>query len=435
MRYAWFGVLLLLLGRAGFLQADTLRVEDLRCEYLANPLGVYTTEPRLGWIVESSQRGQRQTAYQVLVAATPDALEGDRGDLWDSGKVASDETAHVVYAGKPLASRQACYWKVRAWDRDGQPTAWSKPARWEMGLLKADDWTAQWITENLKSDCGAAPVPILRKTVDLSQKPVAAARLFVTALGLYEMHINGQRVGDHILAPEWTDYSKRLRYQVYDVTGLLKPGQNALAALLANGWYSGHIGNGAFEKFGYVPALFAQLEVTYADGTVQRIITDPTWKVHESPILASDFMLGESYDARREVRGWDEPGLADGPWPPAVVRLEAARPLDGQVMQPVRKTGELPARSLSEPKPGCWTFDFGQNMVGVVRIKVAAPAGTKLTLRHAEMLNPDGTIYTTNLRGAPSIAGPPRRGSPPSPSTASATWSSPGGRPSRRPTR
>ena len=420
MRLCWAWAIFLVLGACGSVWSDTLRVEQLRCEYLKDPLGIDAAQPRLSWIVDSDQRGQCQTAYQVLVATSPERLQQNEGDLWDSGKMASDETAQIAYAGKPLGSRQACFWRVRAWDRDGKPTPWSKPARWEMGLLKAGDWNAQWIEAKLKAataaagspagagvsvTVGPAPqnVPILRKAFTLAGKSVASARLYATALGLYEIRINGRRVGDHLLAPEWTDYRKRVRYQVYDVTSMLNRSDNAMAALLGNGWYCGHIGNGGFHAYGTAPALLAQLEVTYSDGSVARISSDATWKVHASPILSSDFMLGESYDTRQEVPGWDHLGLDDAAWAPATVRKEAARPLEGQVTQPVRQTGELRPKSLAEPKPGRWTFDLGQNMVGVVRLKVSAPAGTKLTLRHAEMLNPDGTIYTTNLRGAASV--------------------------------
>jgi alpha-L-rhamnosidase len=242
----------------------------------------------------------------------------------------------------------------------------------------------------------------LRKDFTLG-KSIARARLYATALGLYELHLNGQRVGDHVFAPDWTDYNKRVRYQVYDVTSMVQPGANALGGLVGNGWYCGHIGNGGFQAWGKVPALFAQLEVTYTDGTVDRFVTDASWKMHAGPILSSDFMKGENYDARKEIEGWDMPGLDVSNWSAAAERPEAPRALNGQVDQPVRQTGELRPKSIKETAPGYWTYDMGQNMVGFVRLKISAPAGTKITLRHAEMLNPDGTIYTKNLRGAPSI--------------------------------
>ncbi len=455
--------------------------QNLRCEYLVNPLGIDASSPRFSWILTAEKRGEVQSAYQVLVASSRALLDADTGDLWDSGKVASDESAQIAYAGKPLVSRENCYWKVRAWDRAGHAGAWSSIAQWQMGLLQPSDWGAKWIapeapattpliihhatyeavaggaaadvtavlrqkidqgrlnlvvnnttmgvdpaykvvkqlrveyefggqtfTKTVKEDQTlslpgtSSAVPYLRKAFEV-KAPVQKAMLYVTALGLYEIHLNGQRVGDHVLAPDWTDYRKRVRYQAYDVTALLKPGSNALGALLANGWFSGHIGNHGFEFFGKEPALLAQLEVTYADGHTEQVETDDTWKWHASPIQSADFMLGENYDARLEVSGWDQPGLDDSVWGPVGVRDESARKLEAQVMEPVRQVIELKPKTLKETSPGHWVYDLGQNMVGVVRLTVSAPAGTKITLRHAEMLNPDGTIYTTNLRGAPSI--------------------------------
>ncbi len=469
------------LGAAAF-SGQAITIQNLRCEYLKAPMGIDAAQPRLSWVLDSAQRGDRQTAYEILVASDSAILDSGKGDLWDSGKVKSDESTQIVYQGKPLGSRSDCFWMVRVWDFKGHPSEWSPVARWQMGLLKKSDWTAQWIvppppeanqvlkirhatyeaassnasvdvTEKLRSQIahgrlqlqvdnqtmGVDPannihkqlrvdyeldgrplailvkenqrlvlperdeaLPCLRKAFSL-KSPIKRAVLYATALGLYEADINGQRVGDHVLAPDWTDYRKRLRYQAYDVTALLKPGDNVIGALLANGWFCGHIGNNGFEFFGKEPAFFAQLELTYADGSRGMIATDKTWKSHDSPILASDFMLGEKYDARNEVPGWDEPGLDDNSWPTVQTRAESARKLESQVMEPVRELVELKPKSLKETAPGHWTFDLGQNMVGVVRLKVSAPAGTKITIRHAEMLNPDGTIYTANLRGAPSV--------------------------------
>jgi alpha-L-rhamnosidase len=362
----------------------------------------------LDWILSGpgkTTRGLKQTAYEILVASSPGILAHDRGDLWDSGKVTSDETTHIVYGGKTLSSRETCYWKVKTWSSPGNAGTWSDTATWEMGLLDPKDWQAKWIEAAPVVGVKGAdePAPLLRTEFKISDKPVVKARLYVTALGLYEMHLNGHRVGDHIFAPDWTDYYKRVRYQVYDVTSLVRPGANALGGYLGNGWYAGHIGNGGFQAWGKVPALFAQLEVTHADASIERFATDSSWKSHASPIVSSDFMKGEDYDARQEIPDWDQPGLDDGTWTAAAERSEPPRAIDWQVDQPVRQIAELPPKSMSQPKPGQFTYDMGQNMVGFVRIKVSAPAGSKLTLRHAEMLNPDGTIYTRNLRGAPSV--------------------------------
>jgi alpha-L-rhamnosidase len=469
-------LLLALAGRAA------VTPETLRCEYLKDPLGIDAARPRLSWVLESERRGEKQTAYRILVASSAELLRQEKGDLWDSGRVESDATAQIEYAGLALGAREACFWKVQVWDADGKAGGWSRPARWEMGLLGRSDWSASWITpraqagdkaplvirratyqavteggavdvtetlakqvregrlklkvsnENLGGDpaynivkqlrveysCGdqtyqkvvrenqtlvlpgAAPLPYLRKSFEV-KAPVKRARLYATALGLYEARLNGKRVGDHALAPDWTDYRKRVRYQAYDVTALLKRGMNAVGAQVADGWFSGHIGNGGYQFFGKEPAFLAQLEIAYADGSVERVVTDASWKCHSGPILSSDFMLGEEYDARREIRGWDAPGLDESGWTTAALRDGVAAKLEAQVMEPVRQTGEVKARAVTQPEPGRWVFDLGQNMVGVVRLKVSAPAGSRVTLRHAEMLNPDGTIYTTNLRGAPSV--------------------------------
>ncbi|HEX3800074.1 MAG TPA: family 78 glycoside hydrolase catalytic domain [Verrucomicrobiae bacterium] len=464
--------------------ASAAEVTHLRCEYLTDPLGLGTLSPRLSWLITSSLRGEKQTAYQILVASSLKLLQSDQGDLWDSGKVASGETSQISYAGTALGSRQNCFWKVRAWDRSGNACDWSAVAHWQMGLLSAADWSAKWIsagtppvpmvssltirraiyetvernrgadvttavsalvkqnhltmTVNNKSlgvdpapnvvkrlyieyDLDGAPftnevqenqmltiprqspgVPYLRKAFELNSQ-VEHATLYASALGLYEVDINDQRVGDHVLAPDWTDYRKRVRYQAFDVTQLVKQGQNAVGAILANGWYSGHIGNGGNHFFGTEPAFLAQLEVTFKDGRSERIATDDSWKSHASPILDTDFMMGEDYDARRELRGWDEPGLNESEWIPVHTRVESQLAIESQVMEPVREICELKSKTVTEPKPDSWVFDLGQNMVGVVRLKISAPAGTEITLRHAEMLNPNGTVYTANLRGAPSI--------------------------------
>ncbi len=479
--------LLRLVSLTGILLAAQMcsaSVEKLRCEYLVNPMAIDATHPRLSWIIDSDQRGEKQTAYQILVASSAKLLADDQGDLWDSGKVTSDETTQITYAGRPLTSRQSCFWKVRSWNQDGKASDWSSVAEWHMGLLEPNDWSAQWIVPEIPSVASAGVLKIhqatyesvenkggidvtaalrkrvknnrlimevsnrnlggdparnsvkqlrvnyelggksftkeirendtlsiphipddvryLRKAFEL-KAPVQRAVLYATALGLYEVELNGRRVGDHVLAPDWTDYRKRVRYQAYDVTGMLKRGDNAIGAQLANGWFSGHIGNGGNRYFGDTPAFLAQLEVTYTDGSTERIVTDVSWKSHRGPILSTDFMMGESYDARLEIKDWSRAGLNDRDWIPVTVRDESDRHLETQVMEPVRKFTELKAQTVTEPKPGTWVFDLGQNMVGVVRLSISAPAGTKVRLRHAEMLNSDGTIYTQNLRGAPSV--------------------------------
>ncbi|RPJ20520.1 MAG: hypothetical protein EHM35_19365, partial [Planctomycetaceae bacterium] len=273
-----------------------VQVTDLRCEYLADPLGIDTNQPRLSWKLQSPWRGQKQTAYQVLVATDGRMLRDDRADLWDTGKVTSDQSIHVVYAGRPLSSRTRCYWKVRIWDKDGKTTAFSEPAVWEMGLLTPEDWKGKWISARgegvppledksepaaspegreqgqdalATKDNSPQPAPLFRKGFILSQQPVSA-RVYVCGLGYYELHLNGAKVGDHVLDPAFTRYDRRALYVTYDVTDQLKKGPNALGVILGNGWYNVHTHCvWDFDKAPWRdrPVLCCQIELTFEDGS------------------------------------------------------------------------------------------------------------------------------------------------------------------------
>lgn len=471
-------LMMLVMATQAEAQTGSLAPQELRCEYLTSPLAIHEIRPRLYWTLHSDRRAERQTAYQVQVASSEVLLAAGKPDLWDSGRVQSSQTLHIEYGGEVLGSRQACHWRVRAWDRDGREGAWSEPALWEMGLLQPSDWIAKWIeagpgpidlvvtsavysteddavrkdvtqlvadklngrggdlavsNDNLGGDPAfgkrkrlrveythegdshiaeaeegrslslpVGRIPYLRRGFTIG-RPIARARLYATALGVHEIALNGQRIGDDRFSPGWTDYRKRVRYRAYDVTPLLREGPNALGAMIGPGWYCGRVGLFGISKFyGDSPALLAQLEITYADGTTERIVTDSSWKTHPGPLLKADMMEGETHDARHEIAGWDAAPFDDSAWTAAAER-EERRNLEPEVSESVEVIAELPARTVTEPAPGRWTFDLGQNMVGVVRLKVAAPRGTVLTLRHGEMLNPDGTLYTANLRGAPSI--------------------------------
>ena len=555
-------------------QADQWAVRQLRCEYLVNPAAVDVAAPRLSWIVTSQTRGQRQTVYQVLVASSAERLAADQGDLWDSGQVQSDATAHIAYAGKTLASRTRCFWKVQAWDKDGKPSAWSEPATWTMGLLAPADWRgARWIAASGKAaseppktphngyhsvlapsadvtkwvgidlgsvqkvdavrlhparpfdftdtpgflfpvrfrievadkpdfadarvvvdqtaqdvpnpgtdapwlrftpvegrfvrlvatrlrqrdpgnfglamaemevfsngetlargknvlaadssetggwaaeklvdgrllaepgNAGAKPEPatMLRKDFALPGA-IKRATLHATGLGLYELSINGARVGENLLAPEWTLYSKRIQYQTYDVTKMLANGPNAIGAQLGEGWYAGPlmfrpaIPNPVFR-------LLLCLDIEMADRSTRTIVSDGSWRgTTDGPIRESGIYAGETYDARREMPGWDRPGFDAAAWKPVQTIDDTESPLlVAQPNEPIRVVEELQPIKLTEPKPGAYVFDLGQNMVGWCRVKLRGPKGTTVTLRHAERLNDDGTVYTANLRSAPQI--------------------------------
>ncbi|MCP4641009.1 MAG: family 78 glycoside hydrolase catalytic domain, partial [bacterium] len=393
----------------------TLTCTDLRCEYLVNPLGIDETQPRLSWVVESPRRGANQTAYQVLVATTEAQLAAGNADLWDSGKVESDQTAHVVYDGAPLASRTRCVWKVRAWDRDGNPSPWSEPALWTMGLLAPEDWSAKWIgadTRELNEDpeLMLPPSPYLRKEF-AADRPIRRATVHATALGIYELSINGQRVGDDYFAPGWTDYNKRVYYQTYDVTDLLQQGDNAIGGVLSNGWYAGYVGFGLLQNrgnagrafYGEVPALCAQLEIEYDDGSTSVVATDETWRAGLGPIRGSDLQMGETYDARQEAAGWDTASFEAAEWLPVTAMESPTAIREAYPGVPIRATEELQPVEITSPSEGVYIFNMGQNFAGCVRLKVEAPEGTRITLRFGEMLHGDGTLMTENLRKARAI--------------------------------
>ncbi len=311
-----------------------LRADRLRCEYLDDPLGLDAAPPRLGWQVISEQRGQHQTAYQVLVASSADTLDDDKGDLWDSGKVSSVETVNVPYGGDSLPARQQCYWKVRVWDRDGRPSPWSRPAHWSMGLLAPGDWTAQWISfkdgSPVATDADVLSLPPARyyRHEWRAGQPVRRATIYATALGQYELHLNGQRVGEARFTPGWSDYHRRVYYNTYDVTDLVREGDNAIGAIVADGWYAGYVGfarlrsfgaNGSGRNFyGKTPALRVQLEIENEDGSRTVVNSSPDWRVSAGPILEADIQMGETYDARLEMPGWASPGFDDGGWASAI---------------------------------------------------------------------------------------------------------------------
>jgi len=382
-----------------------MKLTNLRCEYLRDPLGIDVRRPRLSWVLESDRRGQKQTAYRILVASSEENLRNDIGDLWDSGKVGSDETAHIAYAGKPLRSRMRCYWKVRVWDEAGRASAWSEPAMWSMGLLEESDWKAQWIgfdepRKNLSGELILPPPRYLRKDFKLS-KPIRRATLYATALGLYEVHINGQRIGEDYFTPGWTDYNKRVYYNTYDVTDILNQGDNAIGAVLADGWYSGYVGFGhQRDHYGKKTRLRAQIVIDYEDGTSEVVATDRTWRASTGPLLEADFLMGETYDARREMPGWDEPGFDSTGWKPVNVSSNITAAVEAYPGVTIRRFRELKPVTITEPKPGVFVFDMGSNFAGFARLKVKAPRGKEIKLRFAERLNPDGTIYTENLRSA-----------------------------------
>jgi alpha-L-rhamnosidase len=560
--------------------AGSVKVANLRCEYKADPIGVDAARPRLSWILEATKpslRGLKQTGYQILVASSPAALKADRGDLWDSSRVAGDQSVNVEYAGPVLKAAQDCHWKVRVWDQEDKPSDWSANGRWTMGLLQPADWQARWIGHDADPDGADAASQQMQKLLSLQQapwvwlpgtksgnqpvgaayfrkgldlpagqkvlkatflivaddgftlfvngqesgtgtdwkqprrldvtarlqagqnvlaiqvnnagsgpspaglmgllvvllesgapvvvpvdaswqgaakpgdrwqgpeydatrwaavsvigkngvqpwgtvkssgvrmlppshfrksfsvdKPLQRAVLFASALGIYDLQVNGKALNSDVLSPGWTDYSKRVHYFGYDLTSQLKRGPNTLGAMLGDGWYASYLAfSGRRNYYGDKTRFIAQLRLDYVDGSSEIIGTDASWKAAHGPVREADLLMGCVYDARQEMPGWSTPGFDDAAWASATVDASVRlNHLEAQPNNPMRRIQELPSRELKEPKPGVYVFDLKQNMVGWARVKLKGGAGQKVTVRHAEMLNPDGTVYITNLRAA-----------------------------------
>jgi alpha-L-rhamnosidase len=537
--------------------------KNLRCEYRINPVGIDDPQPRFYWYVNDTNRGAVQTAYHVLVASEPKLLKKDIGDIWNSDKIKSTQSAHIIYKGPPLESRKKYFWKVRTWDKEDKPSTWSETASWEMALLLKDDWKAKWIgmdilaeqsalekygkwislpeiqsgnepsyfrksfvipgnktprkaililygknnsdgrflingksfggnkfsdesqifdlsasvlpgqnllafsltgkegqncelifsmeiiyadgsVESIYSDkdCkvsdktmagwdrpgyndsrwadariirsftledlewlkSSRPAPrstMIRKEFTASGK-IKKARAYVSGLGNYKLFINGTPVGDDLLTPGWTDYPKRIQYQVYDVTRLILKGNNAAGLILGNMWWSSGLGWAGGTQYSSGPVRgLCQIEIEYTNGSVFTIVTDETWKAHLSPIVENTIYHGETYDARLETDGWANSGLDQTDWSDVKIFNEQNDViLSAESGPPIQIMQEIKPVSITEVEPGKFVFDMGKNMVGFVRLKVQGEAGTKITLRFAELLHNDGTVAQENLRSA-----------------------------------
>lgn len=552
-------------------QFHSLSPAKLRCEYRTDPMGIDIETPRLSWVLESNIRNQSQSAYQIYVASDVQLLEANTPDIWDSGKVPSRDTTAILYSGQPLESGAGYFWKVRVLDQSGHPSCWSQPAKWSMGLLRSEDWQAEWIgydaetkpipapdivgrahwiwsqanasqsaqpgtfyfrksfelpedwivkkavcyytaddfvqlylngsllrsfrnkkvlydvtlADYLKpgrnilafkaanegdsespagflaairiesedgrilefttdkhwlmcqneqsgwqaedyndsawstaSEIGSLgispwqqtkplermlpPARYFRREFELHDKKIKQAGLYVTALGIYQFFVNGQRVTQDTLSPGWTDYRKRVYYRTYDVTEQLRSGTNAMGGILADGWYAGYVGGGLQRNhYGRKTRLLSQLNIEYEDGTLQVIPTGEDWKTSVGPIVYADLLQGEGYDARKEMPGWNMPDFDDSAWVPVIVDDTEVQPrIQAAVTEPVTVFETVRPVSVCEPVRGKYVFDMGQNFAGIVRIQVRGRQGQRIQIRHAERLNSNGTIYTTSLRTA-----------------------------------
>ena len=396
----------------------SLRPINLRCDYLEAPRGLATACPRFSWGLAGETDALVQSACEIVAGRDCDAVAAGRGDLWESGRRDTSETSWHRWGGTPLASDTRWWWSVRVRDGAGAASAWAAPHPVMTGLLRPDDWHARWIARYFVLPAGreapadeaydnpwqARPADYLRREI-LLPAPVTRATAYVSALGLYELYVNGVRIGDEVMAPGWTDYHQRALYQGHDVTGPLREGRNALGAILGEGWYSGRVGHNqrrAGNHYGGRPAFLCQIHVDCADGSHHRFVSDETWRTSLGPIRYSDFLMGEHYDAQLEQPGWSAPGFDDSAWQP----VEAFDPdpappvLTATQSPPVRELRRLTGTRLHRSGTE-WVFDFGQNIAGYIALEIAgARPCDRFTLRHAEVLDPDGSLYTANLRHA-----------------------------------
>jgi alpha-L-rhamnosidase len=369
---------------------------NLRCDYAVNPLGVDSSGPRLFWQFAGDARGQKQTAYQILVASSASKLAKNNGNLWDSGKVESNESIQIVYAGAALNSAQQVFWKVRAWDENGKASQWSKTATWTMGVLHAADWRANWI------GIGDTNLPSLLLRREFAVKAgLKRALVDICGLGQYEMTLNGKKVGNDFLTPGWTKYDKTCLYDTFDITADLKRGQNAAGIELGNGMYN-VLGGGRFTKFkgSFGPQkAIAQIRLEYADGTVETIGTDGSWRVAAGPITFSSIYGGEDYDARRAMHGWDKPNFDDSNWVPALVLDGPGGVLRGLscAAPPIREFEiHRPVATVTLTN-GDMVYDLGQNASHIPKISVTGPAGSSFRLIPSELTNADGSVNQSSM--------------------------------------
>ena len=408
---------------------NSITVSSLKCDSKINPMGIDVQNPHLSWEIHASERDIRQSSYQILVSDSPEKLQNNTGNIWDSKVVKSDQSVLVEYAGTPLNSGKKYFWKVKIQCQKGKESVWSEPSTWQMGLLSPGDWErAIWISyDNLPESMRVVPgvhgdgkelgikaikrsiVQHFRKEFKVEKK-VENATLYISGLGHYEASINGQKVGQSFLAPGWTNYDKVSLYNTYDVTQQLKPGKNAIGVIVGNGFYN--INRERYRKlviaYGY-PKMISKLKIDYADGTSTIILSGTDWKCAPSPILFSGIYGGEDYDARVEQRGWNIPGFNDAKWKMALAATGPSGKLTAESDNPVTVRESINVKKFEQPQPGKFLYDFGQNCSGIIELKVSGQRGSVIKLTPGELITRDKKInqkasgtpfyYTYTLKG------------------------------------
>lgn len=394
-------------------QTQPIKVQKLLCEAGADSGAIDILQPRLSWQLSSGQRSVLQTAYRILVSSTSENAVKNIGDLWDSRKQKSQQSILVPYDGIPLKSGQDCYWKVIVWTNAGDSSGWSQPAHWRMGLLQPSDWKAQWIgydgvfspLEKPDDRFTRVVARYLRKEFE-AKKSIKKAIAYISGVGLYELYMNGKKIGNQVLAPGPTDYARRVFYNNFDVTPQIKQGANAIGVILGNGRFvpiRQHLEDTTNNCVNYgFPKLLMQLQIIYENGQTELVTSDSSWMISgDGPIIANNEYDGEEYDATKEFRNWSRAGFrTDARWRPVQQVSPAAPVVQAQLNPPIRVTEILKPGSITSPRPGVYIFDMKQNMVGWVKLRVKGARGTAVKLRFAERLQDNGMIYTENLGDA-----------------------------------
>ncbi len=359
--------------------------------------------PRFSWILNDSTRGAKQTAFQVLVSTSNNLLSEKKADMWNSGKVISDKSSFNNYMGKELQSGMRYFWTVRVWDQNEEPGGWSETAVFDMGLLDSSLWKAKWIgayESESKIDSIRPRSILLRNEIKL-EKNIRSAKAYVTGLGTYQLFLNGDKVSEELLTPGWTDYPKRIMYQVFDVTDMLNKGNNAVGIILGNMWYSSGLGwrGGTSYSNGPLMALL-QIEAEYVDGSKELFITDKTWKWNFSPITENTIYHGETYDARLEIAGWKDEGFDDTSWDAADEFENRTAVLSASTSPPIKVTRKIIPGKVNKLENGAYVFDMGLNITGGIQLNVKGEAGDEIVMKFAELLHEDGSVAQENLRSA-----------------------------------
>jgi alpha-L-rhamnosidase len=369
---------------------------NLNCEHLYNPLGIDVTNPRLTWMLDDRQNGARQSAYQLTVGTDSTAVASGRGISWSTAKIASSENL-VAYKGKPLQPFTKYYWRVQLWDRQGKKITPSALANFETGMMSQRNWKGAWISDGKSVD--AKPAPYFRQTFKVNKK-IRSAKAYIAVAGLYEMYINGKKIGNHRLDPMYTRFDRRNLYITYDITANLQDGKNAIGVLLGNGWYNHQslaVWNFDRAPWRQRPAFCLDLRITYTDGSTEVVSTNDSWKTQSGPIIFNSIYTGEHYDSRLDMPGWNTADFDDKSWKEVILRAAPSKQIVSQTMHPIRNVEEIAAKSIVKFDDTTYVLDMGRNIAGVTKVKLNGESGTIVKIKHGERLYKNGHVDMSNI--------------------------------------